>query len=84
MKKIKIPKNEFVENWKVGFITLAPIETEEDGDFIWVTYEDFVLEEDFTRTIQHPTEGEQVVTIPAGIYRPPFYNENYDIINIVE
>ena len=78
MMKIKVPKTEYVEQWQVGFITQIPLETEEDGDYIWVTFEDFVLDEDFTRTIQHPTEGEQEVTIPAGTYRPPFYNEEYE------
>lgn len=82
MIKIKVPKSEYVENWKAGFITLAPIETEDDGDFIWVTFEEFVLDEDFTRTIQHPTEGEKEITIPAGTYRPPFYSEEYEQISL--
>jgi hypothetical protein len=72
MKTIRIKKEDFVPEWKVGFITLSPELVEEDGEDYLVTYEPLEFDEDFTRTIQHPTEGEQIITIPAGTYLAPF------------
>lgn len=71
MKTITVPKTEYVESWKVGYITLSATEVVEDGDNMIVTYEPLVIEETMTKTIQTAT-GEEEITIEKGTYKAPF------------